>query len=70
METKEEDEAREAEVRPEDDDTEEARREVLKSPRILLAIQMTPSDDDDIVTRAVKVTDSTAMAVIPFLQSS
>ena len=66
----EEEEEREVEARPEDDEIEEARREVVESPRTPLATQATPLDDDDVVTRAVDVTDSTATAVIPFLRSS
>jgi len=69
-ETEEEDKGREAEVRPEDDETEEARREVVESPRIPLATQTTPLDDDDIVTRAVEVTGLIVTVAIPFLQSS
>ena len=64
-----EEEEREAEARPEDDEIEEARREVVESPRTPLATQATPPDDDDIV-RAVDVTGLAATAAISFLQSS
>ena len=69
-EIEEEEEEREAEARPEDDEIEEARREVVESPRTPLATQATPPDDDDVVTRAVDVTGSAATAATPFLRSS
>ena len=62
----EEEKEREAEARPEDDETEEVRRKVLESLRTLLATQATPPDDNDVLTRAVDVTGSTATAAIPF----
>ena len=70
FEIEEEEEEREAEARLEYDETEEGRREVVESRRTLSATQATPLNDDDIVTRAVEVTGSVAMAVTPFLQSS
>ena len=66
----EEEEEREVEARPEDDEIEEARREVVESPRTPLATQATPPDDDDVVMRAVEVTGSAATAATPFLRSS
>ena len=65
-ETKEEKD-REAEARPEDDEIEEARREVVKLPRTLLVTQATLPDNDDVVTRAVEVMGSAVTAVTPFL---
>ena len=64
-ETKEED--KEAEVRPEDDEIEEARRVVVESLRILLATQATLPDDNNVVTRAVEVIGLVTMAVTSFL---
>ena len=68
--TEEQDEEREAEARPEDDEIEEAKREVVESPRTLLATQAIPPDDDDILTRAVDITGLAVIAATPFLQSS
>ena len=65
----EEEEERETEARPGDDETEEARREVVELLRTPLATQVIPPDDDDVVTRAVDVTGSAATAATPFLQS-
>ena len=42
----------------------------MESPRILLVTQAISPDDDDVVTRAIEVTGSAAMAAIPFLRSS
>ena len=71
-EIKEEDEEREveAEARPEDNEIEEAKREVVESSRTPLVTQATPPDNDDIVTRAVDVMGSGAITATPFLQSS
>ena len=63
----EEDEDNEAGVRPEDNEMEKVRREVVESPRTPLVTQMTLPDDDIIVTRAIKVTGSAMTAAIPFL---
>ena len=68
FETKEED--KEAKVRPKDYRTKEARRGVVESLKILLATKVIPSDNDDIVTRAIEVTSLMAMAAIPIFQSS
>ena len=70
LETKEEDEGREAEARSEDDRIEKARRAVVKTPRTPLATQATPLDNDDVITRAVEVTCLLATAAISFLRSS
>ena len=70
LETKKEEEDRKVEARPENDKTEEARREVVNLSRILLATQGTPPDNDDVVTRAVDMTGSAVTVATPFLQSS
>ena len=68
--TEEENEDREVEARPENNETEEARREVVESPRILLAIHATLLDDYNVVIRAIEAMDSAAMVVTSFLQFS
>ena len=63
----EEEDNRKVEARLENDKTDKARREVVQLLRTLLAIQTILLDNDDIVTRAVEVKGSIAMAAIPFL---
>ena len=57
LEAKVKDKDKEAEARLENDKTEEARRDLVKLPKILLATQVTLLDNDNIVTKAIEVMD-------------